>query len=124
MNQNNTLQPENTYDKILELIGPASIKNSFQHLNEGGIVCNTGQLGGKWYLEDFDPIFDIKVNSYLTSFYSDNVDGDKLNALLDYIQHYNIQIQPEKVFTLEDTPNAHANLEAHNSFGKVIVLNS
>ena len=51
----NTLATEECFDKILELVGPASIKDSFAHIKEYGIICSTGLLGGKWYLEDFDP---------------------------------------------------------------------
>jgi NADPH:quinone reductase-like Zn-dependent oxidoreductase len=117
------LQTERTYDKILELIGPATIKNSFHYLNEGGIICSTGQLGNRWFLENFDPIMDIKANSYLTSFYSNNVDGDKLTKLLSYIEKYHIQVVPEKIFQLKDAQKAHEYLQGSHSFGKVIVLN-
>lgn len=116
------LETEKKYDKILELIGPATIKDSFQHLNEGGILCSTGQLGGKWFLEEFDPIIDIEKNSYLTSFYSDNVSQDKLNDLLDYISKYDVDVKPEKIFKLSEVPLAHAYLQNQDSFGKVIVL--
>ena len=39
------LQTDQRYDKILELVGPATLRDSFSHINEHGIVCNTGQLG-------------------------------------------------------------------------------
>lgn len=117
------LQTEKTYDKIFELIGPATVKNSFKHLNEQGIVCSTGQLGGQWFLEEFDPIMDIKANSYLTSFYSNNVDGTKLNQLLEFIDDYKTIVKPEKVFELKEISKAHEYLESSRSFGKVIILN-
>lgn len=71
IDQDGKLQTDENFDKILELIGPKTIKDSFKHLIEGGIICSTGQLGNQWYLEEFDPIVDIAANSYLTSFYSD-----------------------------------------------------
>ena len=61
----NTLATEECFDKILELVGPASIKDSFAHIKEYGIICATGLLGGKWYLEDFDPTRDLLHNTYL-----------------------------------------------------------
>jgi len=73
LDEQNRLQTERSYNKLLELVGPASLKDSLQHLNEGGIVCSTGQLGHKWYLEEFDPIMELKNNVYLTTFYSGNV---------------------------------------------------
>ena len=39
------LQTDQSYDKILELVGPATLCDSFTRINEYGIVCNTGQLG-------------------------------------------------------------------------------
>lgn len=122
IDKNGKLETEQKYDKILELIGPATVKDSFKHLNEGGILCSTGQLGGKWFLEKFDPIIDIAKNSYLTSFYSDNVSENKLNELLDYISKYKVDVKPEKIFKLSEVPLAHDYLQNQNSFGKVIVL--
>lgn len=38
------IQTDQSYDKILELVGPATLRDSFSHINEHGIVCNTGSL--------------------------------------------------------------------------------
>ncbi|EJF33548.1 zinc-containing alcohol dehydrogenase superfamily [Weissella koreensis KCTC 3621] len=120
--KNGVIQGDNSFDKILELIGPATIKDSFNHLNEKGIVCSTGQLGGQWDLNNFDPIMDIHQNSYLTSFYSNNVDEHKLNDLLNYITRNKVNVKPEKIFNLSDLSKAHSYLQSSQSFGKVIVL--
>ena len=120
--RNGELETEETFDKILELIGPATIKDSLSHINEGGIVCSTGQLGGKWFLEDFDPIMELKHNSYLTTFHSSDVSGEKVNELLEYIEEKGIAVDPERVFPLEEVAQAHAFLQSQDSFGKVIVL--
>lgn len=117
------LQTDRKYDKILELIGPATEKNSLAHLNKGGIVCSTGQLGGKWYLENFDPIIDIPDGCYVTSFHSNEVSGEKMRDLFAYIEKYKVDATPEKVFKLKDLPKAHEYLASSHSFGKVVVLN-
>ncbi|WAE41812.1 zinc-binding dehydrogenase [Staphylococcus pasteuri] len=119
----NELDTSSEYDKVLELVGTVTIKDSFKHLKEDGILCDTGILGGKWYLEEFDPIFDIKKNSYLTSFVSENVDEIKIKELFDYIETNHIDVKPEKIFKLDEVNKAHDYLESTNSFGKVIVLN-
>ena len=116
------LQTSQKFDKILELIGPKTVKNSFKHTNEGGIVCSTGELGNEWYLNHFDPIMDIAPNGYLTSFYSDNVDQSKIDAMLAYIEKYHVDVKPEKVFDLAHVADAHRYLEGKNSFGKVVVV--
>lgn len=116
------LQTTEQYDKVLELIGPAALKDTFQHVTEGGIVCSTGQLGGVWDLNDFDPIFDLPANGYLTSFYSGNVDQDRLQKMLDFVKDNHINLKAEKTFSLNEVADAHAYLESRSSFGKVVVL--
>jgi len=117
------LQTDQRYDKILELVGPATLRDFFSHINEHGIVCNTGQLGNIWYVNDFDPIIELKNNSYLTAFYSGNVSQAKLDAMFDYIRQFNVKILIERVFTLEQVPKAHRFLQSADGFGKVVVVN-
>ena len=117
------LQTDQRYDKILELVGPATLRDSFSRINEHGIVCNTGQLGNIWYVNDFDPIIELKNNSYLTAFYSGNVSKAKLDAMFDYIRQFNVKILIERVFTLEQVPEAHRFLQSADGFGKVVVVN-
>ena len=117
------LQTDQRYDKILELVGPATLRDSFSHINEHGIVCNTGQLGNIWYVNDFDPIVELKNNSYLTAFYSGNVSQDKLDAMFDYIRRFDVKILIERVFSLEQVPEAHSFLQSAAGFGKVVVVN-
>jgi len=120
--RNNELQTVKTYDKIFELVGPATLRNSFQHINDWGIISSTGQLGNKWTIDEFDPIGDIKENSYLTGFPSASVNENKVNELLSYIEDNDIEVKPQKVFTLENTQKAHEYVESDQSFGKVVVL--
>ena len=115
------LQTDQRYDKILELVGPATLRDSFSHINEHGIVCNTGQLGNVWGVDDFDSIVELKNNSYLTAFYSGNVSQAKLDAMFDYIRRFDVKILIERVFTLEQVPEAHRFLQSADGFGKVVV---
>lgn len=124
LDKDGVLQGAQPFTKILELVGPATIKDSLAHLQEGGIICSCGQLGGKWYLEDFDPIMELKENVYLTTFYSGNVTEAKLNEMLDYIRDNAVAVKPERIFKLEDIRQAHDYLEGAAAFGKVIVLNT
>ena len=119
---NGELNAEERYDRILDLVGAAAMKDSMRHLASGGILCNTGQLGGKWYLEEFDPIVDLAEDAYLTSFYSGNVRVERLRELFAYIGHYDVPVQPARVFSLAETAEAHRWLEGQNGFGKAVVL--
>lgn len=122
IDQENVLQTDQCYDRVLDLIGPAAIQDTFKHMNENSVVCITGLLGGVWTMDHFDPLEDLPANSYLTSVESKYVNEDKMNALLQFIQSYHIDVRPEKVFSLDRIQEAHAYLESSQSFGKVVVL--
>ena len=123
IDDNGVLKTDVTFTKILELVGPATIKDSLGHLQENGIICSCGQLGRKWYLEEFDPIMELKNNVYLTTFYSGNVSQDKIQKMLAYIEKEQVDVRPERVFDLDSIQAAHDYLDSVAAFGKVIVLN-
>ena len=121
--QDNVLQSDKKFDKVLDLIGPAALRDTFAHTNGGGIICVTGLLGGQWALTEFDPLEELPADAYLTAFHSGNVSKEKLQAMLRYVAQYGVNATPEKVFRLEEVPQAHEYLAAADSFGKVVVLN-
>lgn len=43
----NVIHSDEKFDCVLDLIGPSAIRYSFAVLKRGGIVCNTGLLGGQ-----------------------------------------------------------------------------
>ncbi|WLW43604.1 zinc-binding dehydrogenase [Limosilactobacillus fermentum] len=119
--QNGHLQTAEKFDKVLELIGPVTVKETFTHVNEGGIVCVTGLLGNQWTLEHFDPITDIAPGTYLTGGYSGAVTEEKINELFSYLQRYQVAAKPDRIFALRDLPAAHAYLASGQSMGKVVI---
>lgn len=108
-------------DKILELVGPATLTDSLRVLRPGGICCVTGELGGVWSA-DFDPISALPTGGYLTAFRSEGVSEAKVQDLLALIDAHHLDVAPRKTFTLADTAAAQAALDAPDSFGKVVVL--
>lgn len=120
-----TLETTQTFSKIIDLIGPKSIKNSIIHLKKQGIVCSVGQLGNAWYLDEFDPIMELRDFKKLTSFYSGDVDEALLNEIITMVEDNRIQdVKPEKIFKLDEVQQAHAYLEnKDHSLGKVVVMN-
>ncbi|MGT2666892.1 zinc-binding dehydrogenase [Streptococcus rifensis] len=122
LDQEDKLQTEEMFDKVLELIGPRTIANSLEHTKDFGIVCSAGQLGGQWFLEDFDPIMALQGNRYLTTAYSGRVSQGSLQRLFDFIERYQVTVKPEKIYRLEELAKAHGRMEATDSFGKNIVL--
>lgn len=91
-------------------------------MKEGGVVCITGLLGGVWTMDHFDTLEDLPENSYLTPVESKYVNEQKMNQMLGYVRKYQIDVRPEKIFTLEQIREAHAYLDSRQSFGKVVVV--
>ena len=120
--RNQVLQTGEKYDRIFDLIGPAALRDTFAHTAEGGIICVTGLLGGKWTLDDFDPLEDLPANGYLTAFHSGNVTERSLQEMLDYVETHRVDCRPEKVFDLSEMAKAHEYLGSSRSFGKVVVM--
>lgn len=44
------------FDKVLELVGTTTLKDSLHCARQGGIVCMTGIVGNKWSFDDFAPM--------------------------------------------------------------------
>jgi len=56
----------NGVDKVLELIGTRTLKDSLRCIKPKGMVCMTGILGGEWALKEFTPMGDIPSLGRLT----------------------------------------------------------
>ena len=123
LDKDGVLQTKEQFDKVLDLVGPSAILDTFARTAEGGIICSCGLLGGQWTVPDFDPIEMLSRNLYLTTFASGNVSHDKLQALVDFVEQYRVDVRPEKVYQIDQIQEAHAYLEGSHSFGKVIVKN-
>ena len=57
-------------NKVLELIGPKTLRDSLLTVSHPGYVCNTGILGNVFTVEHFDPIKYIPNGVFLTGFFS------------------------------------------------------
>ena len=121
LDKDGVLQTQEQFDKVLDLVGPSAILDTFARTAEGGIICSCGLLGGQWTVPDFDPIEMLSRNLYLTTFASANVSQDKLQELVDFVERYHVDVGPEKVYKIDQIQEAHAYLEGSYSFGKVIV---
>jgi len=85
IDRDSCLQTKQKFDKVLDLVGPACIDDTLNHVADGGIICLVGLLGGQWTLDNFDPIMALQNNINLTTFYSGNINLNKLQELFDFI---------------------------------------
>jgi len=117
----NVIHSDEKFDCVLDLIGPSAIRHSFAVLKRGGIVCNTGLLGGQWTLENFDPIIDT-CGGYLTGYHSGDATADLLQEAITIIEDHAIDVTPHKVLPLKEAAQAHTLMESGAGYGKYVLL--
>ncbi len=114
----------NGADKVLELIGATTLKDSLRCVRPRGIVCMTGMVGNKWSFDDFSPMDVIPSTVSLTTY-----DGGPqefmmmpLDAMVGQIAAGTLHVQIGKVFQLDDIVEAHRTMEENRAGGKIVVL--
>lgn len=92
------------YDKVLELIGVVTLKDSLNCCKPGGIVCQTGIVGNSWTLESINPMEFIPPTVCLTVYNGgpNEFMETPLNEIVKQVAEGTASIQIGKVFTLDD----------------------
>ncbi|MBQ6747677.1 MAG: zinc-binding dehydrogenase [Bacteroidaceae bacterium] len=108
-------------NKILELIGPKTLRDSLLTVTHPGYVCSTGVLGNVYSITQFDPIKYIPNGVFLTGFYSNFPTYQSINNLFDLINKAQLKPLYAKVFTLDQIVEAHTLLEKGGAGGKIIL---
>jgi NADPH:quinone reductase-like Zn-dependent oxidoreductase len=111
-------------DKVLEMIGTATLEDSLRCLKQGGIVCMTGIVGNKWSFDQFAPMDVIPTGVCLTVYAGESEDFMRtpLNDLAKQIEAGTLHIQVGKIFHLDEIVEAHRLMEENNAGGKIVVL--
>ncbi|ALA42305.1 zinc-binding alcohol dehydrogenase family protein [Paenibacillus jamilae] len=113
----------NGVDKVLELVGTVTIKESLQLVSEQGTLCMSGILGNEWTLDSFEPLIDIPTGVYFTAFTSEVIKENVLIDLFYHIKEHGIVPPIAKVFKLEEIREAHLLMESNDANGKIVILN-
>ncbi len=110
-------------DKVLELIGTRTLKDSLKCIAPKGMVCMTGILGNEWTMKEFTPMGDIPSLGRLTVYMGDseNLNKERLQSFIDQVAAGNVNLNIDKVFRLEDIVEAHAYMEGNKAKGKLVV---
>ena len=111
-------------DKVLELIGVTTLKDSLRCAKQGGIVCMTGIVGNKWSFDDFAPMEAIPTAVNLTCYAgeSDDFMQTPLEELAEQIAAGKLHVQIGKTFSLDEIVEAHRVMEENKAGGKIVVL--
>jgi NADPH2:quinone reductase len=111
-------------NKVLELVGTVTLKQSMTLVSENGILCMSGILGNEWEMDRFEPLVDIPTGVYFTAFTSETIKGELLVELFTHIAKHAIQVPIAKIFTLDQIHEAHLLMEGNAANGKIVVMNS
>jgi NADPH:quinone reductase-like Zn-dependent oxidoreductase len=111
-------------DKVLELVGTTTLKDSLRCTKQHGIVCMTGIVGNKWSFDNFAPMEAIPTAVSLTSYAGESEDFMRtpLEDLVEKIAAGTLHVQVGKTFHLDEIAEAHRCMEENKAGGKIVVL--
>ncbi|MBQ9610884.1 MAG: zinc-binding dehydrogenase [Lachnospiraceae bacterium] len=107
--------------KALDLVGPKYIKDTMTAVNKGGIVCQTGILGGVYALDGFDPIKDIPNGVYLTGFFSNYPTQEVVDDMFKFFNDKKLVPKYGKVFEFDNIKDAITAQDKGAVNGKIVV---
>lgn len=122
VNEVKTIYPEGV-NKVLELIGTRTLKDSLKCIATKGMVCMTGILGNEWTMNEFTPMGDIPSLGRLTVYMGEsrNLSRELLQEFIDAVEKGDISLNIDKVFRLDQVSEAHQYMENNRARGKVVV---
>ena len=107
--------------KALDLIGPRNLKDTLTAVEKGGIVCQTGILGGVYALNGFDPIKDIPNGVYLTGFFSNYPTQQIMDEIFAFLNKKDLVPVCGQVYNFESIRDAVAAQDEGKVNGKIVV---
>jgi len=111
-------------NKVLELIGTRTLKDSLKCIAPKGMVCMTGILGNEWTMKDFTPMGDIPSLGRLTVYMgeSQNLSKDLLQEFIDEVERGSIKLNIDSTYQLDQVAEAHQYMEDNKARGKLVVV--
>jgi NADPH:quinone reductase-like Zn-dependent oxidoreductase len=112
------------FDKVLELVGTTTLKDSLRCARLGGIVCMTGLVGNKWSFDEFAPMDAIPTAVCLTTYAGESEDFMRMpfQQLVEQVEAGSLHVQIGKTFHLNQIVEAHRSMEENKAGGKIVVL--
>ncbi len=112
------------FDKVLELVGTTTLKDSLRCARQPGLVCMTGMVGNRWSFDDFSPIEVIPTSVGLTTYDGGSRDFMRtpLQELVAQVAAGTIHVQVGRTFRLDEIVEAHRCMEENRAGGKIVVL--
>lgn len=110
-------------DKILELVGANTLKDSLSCAKAGGSVCMTGMLSETWSIKDFAPMDYIPAAVNLTVFDTGQlkVELDAFQAFVSMVETGEVKLSIGGLFALNEIVKAHELMDSNKASGKIVV---
>ncbi|CAH0058618.1 unnamed protein product [Clonostachys solani] len=120
-----SLQLDEKFDRVMELIGTPTINDSIVCARDKGTVCVVGnQSGGSWILENFSPFFIGLPNRVRLCAYGggpQDLHTVPLEELIKDVEQGKLRLSI-KVFGLDRIQEAHGFMEAGGGGSKMVVV--
>jgi len=110
-------------DRVLELVGTATLLDSLQCAAKQGIVCMTGMVGNRWEFEKFSPMGSIPTAVNLTIYAGGAEDfvATPLQEFVDEVEQGRAKAPIGRVFPIDEIVEAHRTMEENLAGGKIVV---
>ena len=115
------------FNEVFEMVGVDTMRDPFQCVGEGGVVCEVGSVCNKWTYDTppFSGIGSIPTAVSYTTYHSGvkGVMATPLGDILTQIARGTIKVRIAKVFKgLESIVEAHEWMDADRAGGKIVVV--
>lgn len=107
--------------KALDLVGPKYLRDTLRAVEKGGIVCNTGILGGVFALNGFDPIKEIPNGVYLTGFFSNYPTQETVDNIMAFLNKHRLEPMIGASYDFDHIRDACIALDGGKVNGKIVV---
>lgn len=111
-------------DRVLELVGTATLRDSLLCAARNGVVCMTGMVGNKWEFDRFSPMDSIPSTVNLTTYSGGSQDfiNTPLQTVVHEIEAGRMSVKTGRTFSIDDIVEAHHVMETNRASGKIVVL--
>jgi NADPH:quinone reductase-like Zn-dependent oxidoreductase len=108
----------------LELVGTPTLPDTLRSTAVHGVVCFTGMLSNQWTVKEFYPIGYLPSGVRLTAYGGEAADlpAAVLQLFLDAVAAGRLTVPLHRTYTLDEIATAHADMEANNATGKLVVV--
>jgi NADPH:quinone reductase-like Zn-dependent oxidoreductase len=111
-------------DKVLELVGTTTLRDSLLCTARFGSVCMTGMVGNEWEFDRFSPMGAIPSTVNLTTYSGGSQDfiNTPLQTVVHEVEAGRMSVRVGREFNIDDIVEAHRVMETNQAGGKIVVL--